>query len=206
MNSEEPKRTFVTLTIEGVDAQVAIDPGELFIDLPAWNPRYIRVREGDRIQEGDVGSQTTTEMAGPRLTSWVVESIAEETVTGTDVETGESQEWDRDLVVQRLGTGTFSVELTSFDRVSVTELDEWYGRHAAEGPEETRPYVIVIAYGNNGQKFTQLYAATDAGDWGSLELVQQDRHVEEFSDTVRNRFDDAVRDAIEVERDYHDTD
>ena len=66
-----------------------------------------------------------------------------------------------------------------------------------------KPYVVVVAYGNNGGKFTQLYAATEAGEWDSLEVVQQDAHVEEFSDELRTRFDDAVREALEVERRDH---
>ena len=102
-----------------------------------------------------------------------------------------------------LGAGEFSAELATFDRVSVTEIDEWGGRHSPKGAEEVKPSVVVIAYGNNGEKFTQLYAATDAGDWGSLEVVQQDSHVQAFSDELRTHFDDAVREALEVEQQYH---
>jgi hypothetical protein len=189
--------------IDGVEALVNLDPGELFIDLPASNPRFIRVQEGDRIQEGDVGTQSTAEMAGPLLTHWVIESITEETVIGRDTETNETRDWDREQLIQRLGAGEFSAELVTFDRVSVTEIEEWRGRHPPEASEEMKPYVVVVAYGNNGGKFTQLYAATEAGEWDSLEVVQQDAHVEEFSDELRTHFDDAVREALEVEQRYH---
>lgn len=91
MTNEQTKRTVEVQTIDGVDALVSTDPGEIFIDLPASNPRYIRVQEGDRIQEGDVGTQTTAQMAGPRLTHWVIELITAETVTGTDTRTGETE-------------------------------------------------------------------------------------------------------------------
>ncbi|WP_147438235.1 hypothetical protein [Haloferax sp. Atlit-109R] len=201
--TEHTKKTIETRTIDGVEALVNVDPEEIFIDLPASNPRYIRVQEGDRIQEGDVGTQSTAEMAGPLLTHWVVESITEETVIGRDTETNETREWDREQLVQRLGIGGLSAELSTFDRVSVTELEEWRGRHTSEGSEEVKPYVVVIAYGNNGGKFTQLYAATEAGDWDSLEVVQQDSHVQAFSDELRTHFDDAVREALEVEQRYH---
>jgi hypothetical protein len=203
MNHEHPKRTFVTRRIDGTDALVTTEPGELFIDLPVTNPRYIRVQEGDGIQEGDVASQSTAQMAGPLLTHWLVESITEETVTGTDTESGETRTWDRDQVVQQLGTGTLSAELSSFDRVSVTQLEEWRRRHTDEGAGEEEPYVVVVVYGNDGSKFTQLYAATEPGDWESLALVQQDRDVEAFSDAVRGQFDAAVADALEMERRYH---
>ena len=203
MTNEHSKRTVEGQTIDGVDALVSTDPGEIFIDLPASNPRYIRVQEGDRIQEGDVGTQTTAEMAGPRLTHWVIESITAETVTGTDTETGETEEWDRGYLTQRLGAGEFSAELTTFDRVSVTEIEEWRERHSTEGSEEVKPYVIAIAYGNNGEKFTQLYAATETGDWDSLEVVQQDTHVQSFNEELRKKLDDAIREALEVEQRYH---
>lgn len=197
------KKTVETRTIDGVEALVNIDPGEIFIDLPASNPRYIRVREGDRIQEGDVATRSTAEMAGPLLTHWVIESITVEAVTGRDTETDETREWDREQLVQRLGTGELSAELATFDRVSVTEIEEWGERHSSEGSREVKPYVVVVAYGNNGEKFTQLYAATDAGDWGSLEVVQQDTHVEGFSDELRAHFDEAIREALEVEQRFH---
>ena len=202
MTNEQTKRTVEVQTIDGVDALVSTDPGEIFIDLPASNPRYIRVQEGDRIQEGDVGTQTTAQMAGPRLTHWVIESITEETVTGTDTETGETEEWDRDYLTQRLSAGEFSAELTTFDRVSVTEIEEWGGRRPTEEPEEERPYVIAIAYGNNGEQFTQLYAATETGNWDSLEVVKQDTRVQEFDEELRKKLGDAIRRALDVEQRY----
>ncbi|WP_435361806.1 hypothetical protein [Haloarchaeobius sp. DFWS5] len=201
--TEQTKKTIVTRTIDGVEALVSVDPAEIFIDLPVSNPRYIRVQEGDRIQEGDVDTQSTAEMAGPLLTHWVIESITEETVIGRDTKTNETQEWDREQLIQRLGAGEFSTELTTFDRVSVTDLEDWRGRHTSEGSEEVKPYVVAVVYGNNGGKFTQLYAATEAGDWDSLEVVQQDSHVQAFSDELRTHFDDAVREALEVEKQYH---
>ncbi|WP_143423206.1 hypothetical protein [Halegenticoccus soli] len=142
-------------------------------------------------------------MSGPRLTKWRIESISTETVTGTNANTGETREWERDWLVQRLGAGEFSAELTTFDRVSVTEIDEWRERHSVEEIDEVKPYVIAIAYGNNGEKFTSLYAATEAGDWDSLELVQQDESVQNFSGALRERFDEAVHRTLEVEQRYH---
>ncbi|WP_231182859.1 hypothetical protein [Haladaptatus sp. DYF46] len=142
-------------------------------------------------------------MAGPLLTNWSIESITAETVTGTNTETGETREWDRDQLIHRLGAREFSAELTTFDRVSVTEIAEWRERHSVEGTEEEKPYVVAIAYGNNGEKFTQLYAATELGDWDSLEVVQEETNIQNFSDELRNRFDDAVHETLEVEQRYH---
>ncbi|WP_440009858.1 hypothetical protein [Halomicrococcus sp. SG-WS-1] len=203
MSKENPKQTLEVRTIDGVDTLVNTDAGEIFIDLPASNPRYIRVQEGDRIQEGDVSTKTTAEMAASGLTNWTIESITPETVTGTDIDSGETREWDREQLVQRLGGGGFSAELTTFDRVSVTEIEEWRGRHSAGDTDEVKPYVVAIAYGNNGEKFTQLYAATETGNWDSLEMVQQDGHIQNFGDELRQRFDDAVQKTLEVEQQYH---
>lgn len=202
MNDEYPRKVIEARTIDGIDALVNTDPGEIFIDLPASNPRYIRVQEGDRIQEGDVSTRTTAEMAGPLLTHWVIESITAESVAGTNTDTGEAREWDREQLIQRLGTGEYSAELTTFDRVSITEVEEWDVKRSAGESEEMNPYVIAIAYGNNGEKFTQLYAATEAGDWDTLEVVQQDRHVQNFSNELRKHFDDAIRKALEAEQRY----
>ncbi|WP_227379706.1 hypothetical protein [Haladaptatus halobius] len=142
-------------------------------------------------------------MGGPLLTKWDIESITTETVTGTNTDTGETREWVREQLTHRLGTREFSAELTTFDRICVTEVQEWRERHSVEDTEEVNPYVIVVAYGNNGEKFTQLYAATESGDWDSLEVVQQDTTIQNFSDELWNRFDDAVQKTLEVEQQYH---
>ncbi|MFC7203792.1 hypothetical protein ACFQJC_09710 [Haloferax namakaokahaiae] len=198
MSAKFPKRTEEARTIGGFDVLVNTDPGEIFIDLPASNPRYIRVREGDRIQEGDVSSRRSAELSGPLLTHWVVDSITIDTVTGTDTKTGETREWERDKLVQRLTVGEFSAELTTFDRVSVTEIEGLPGS-ASEESKWRNPYVIIVVYGNNGKKFTEVHAATVPGDWDSLEVVQRDSNVQHFSDDLRERFEGAIQRALQLE-------
>ncbi|WP_254769304.1 hypothetical protein [Salinilacihabitans rarus] len=190
-------------TIDGVEARITLDPGELFLDLPVQTPRYIRVQEGDRIQEGDVRTQTRETMDSQTLSEWTIDDISVDAVTGTHVETGESREWDREWLIQHLGTGGFSVELTDFNRVSVSETTGLRPAQSDAQSGTVAPHVIVTAYGNDGQRFTQLYSATEADDWDSLRLVDQDRHVREFSEELRERFDAAVARAIELEQRYH---
>ncbi|MFP8957010.1 hypothetical protein ACLI4Y_09800 [Natrialbaceae archaeon A-CW3] len=202
MDDHNSTRRHTFQTIDGVEAVIHLDPGELFLDLPANTPRYIRVQEGDQIQEGDVRTQTTQTMDSQTLSKWRVENISTDTVTGVDVDSGESQEWDRDWLIQHLGTGGFSVELTDFNRVSVSE-NAGLDRPHPDDEDEVSPHVIVIAYGNNGQRFTQLYSSTESGDWESLTLVKQDQHVLEFSEKLREKFDAAVARAIELEQQYH---
>ena len=203
MNDNEATRKHTFQTIDGVEALINLDPGELFLDLPANTPRYIRVREGDRIQEGDVRTQTSQTMNSQTLSKWRIETISTDTVTGVDVDTGASREWDREWLVRHLGTGGFSVELTDFNRVSVTETPGLETARGDDRDDEVSPHVVVTAYGNDGRHFTQLYSATEPGDWESLTLVNQDQHVREFGEELRETFDAAVDRAIELEQQYH---
>lgn len=203
MNERNPTQKHTLETIDGVEALINLDPGELFLDLPAHTPRYIRVREGDQIQEGDVRTQTSQTMRSQTLSKWRINTISIDTVTGVDIDTGESQEWDREGVVQRLGTGGFSVELTDFGRVNVSETTGLSMSHPDDQQDEVSPHAIVTVYGNNGQKFTQSYSATESGDWESLRLVKQDQHVQEFGEELREKFDAAVARALELERQYY---
>jgi hypothetical protein len=203
MNDHNLTRKHTFQTIDGVEALINLDPGELFLDLPANTPRYIRVQEGDQIQEGDVRTQTSQTMDSQTLSKWRIDAISTDTVTGVDIDTGENQEWEREWLIQHLGTGGFSVELTDFNRVSVSETTGLEAPHADDHDDEVSPHVIVTAYGNNGQKFIQLYSATEPSDWESIRLVKQDQHVEKFSEDVREKFDTAVTRAIQLEQRYH---
>lgn len=203
MDDHDPTQKHTFHTIDGVEALINLDPGELFLDLPANTPRYIRVQEGDQIQEGDVRTQTSQTMDSQTLSKWRVDNISTDDVTGVDVDTGKVQEWDRERLIQRLGTGGLSVELTDFDRVSVSETTGLGRSHADDQDDDVSPHVIVTVYGNNGQKFIQLYSATKPGDWESLQLVNQDQHVKEFSEDIQEKFDAAVTRAIQLEQQYH---
>lgn len=195
-------RTTVTQTIGGVESIVNTEPGEIYIDIPATSPRYIHVREGDRLLEGDIRSQTKEELESPTLKTWRVESISEDTVTAIDVDTDERQEWDREWLVKHLGVGEFSVGLRDFGRVSVARSREWDEGTTGDAESETKPTVIVTVYANDGERFTRRYAADRVGDWDSLTLDHQDARVDEFDEELRERFDDAVATAIDVERRY----
>ena len=183
------ERTLVSRTIEGVEALVGTDSGEIFIDVPAANPRYIRVRDGDVIQEGDVRSRTEEELASGSLEKWTIETIGPETVIGTDQESGERREWDRESLEQQLAIGGLSTNLTDFERVNVgaSKSEEEAGRRSDEKT------VTVTVYGNDSQKFTQSYRHADAGgDERILELIDSDDRVEEFEPDIRAKFDQAI--------------
>lgn len=203
MKDSTQTRTVETRAINDVDALVSTNPGEIFIDLPASNPRYIRLQEGDRIQEGDVSTRTSAEMAGPLLSHWTIDTITTETVHGTNTQSGKEREWDRENLIARLCAGEFSAELRTFDRVSVTEIEEWPGSKRDREDDMTRPYIVAVIYGNNGDKFTQLYAATVQGEWDSLQLVQQDTAITELSEPLQKSIETAVQTALTDEKQYH---
>ena len=184
-------RSFVSRTIEGVETLVSTEPGEIFVDVPDANARYVRVEEGDTVQEGDVRSRSAEELASDSLRKWRIESIGPETVIGTDRETDERREWDREELEQKLAIGTFSTNLNGFERATVGEATD-----ASNGEP-----VSVTVYGNDSRKFTQTYRPVDDTDRDErrLELATADDRVETFDDDLREQFDNTVALALRNE-------
>ena len=197
--SDDGDRKLVSRTIEGVETLVSTESGEIFIDVSAANARYLRVEEGDTVQEGDIRSRTAEELAAESLGKWTIETIGPETVIGTDQETGDRREWDRESLEQQLAIGGLSTNLTDFERVQVIEepnTSNQEGRHP-EGES-----VTVTVYGNDSRKFTQTYRliGDDAGDdERRLELTESDERVNRFETDLRDRFDKAVELALRNE-------
>lgn len=180
------ERKMESRTIEGTEALVNVESGEIFIDIPAASARYIRVKEGGTVREGDIRSRTEEELESPTLRKWTIETIGPETVIGTDQKTGERREWDREALERKLATGGLSTNLTDFERVDVTD------RKADDSDERS---VVAVVYGNDGRKFTQTFRHVDGetdGDERQLEPKKADERIEEFEADLRERFDRAV--------------
>ncbi|WP_254535575.1 hypothetical protein [Halomarina litorea] len=191
-------RKLISRTIDGVEALVNTESGEIFIDVPAETPQYIRVGEGDVIREGDVRSRAEKELDSSTLKRWTVERIGRKTVVGTDEETGERREWERDSLERQLATGGLSTTLTDFERTNVVG-----GTKTADHEGEmSRESVVVILYGSDGRKFTQTYRVTGVGTDGDgqrVELVESDKRAEAFEPALRERFDQTAEDALRKE-------
>ncbi|WP_254528073.1 hypothetical protein [Natrinema gelatinilyticum] len=193
------QQKLVSRSIEGTEALVSTEPGEIYLDVPAANPRYIRVEEGDTVQEGDIRSRTAEELESESLAKWSIDTIGPETVIGTDRETGQRREWDRESLEQKLAIGGFSTELTDFERVTVS------GGAGASKPEgRGSDEISVTVYGNDSRKFTETYrrADTDAdavAEERRLELTESDERVERFDPALRERFDQVVELALRNE-------
>lgn len=196
-SGSETTRTLVSRTIEGTDVLVSTEPGEIFLDIPATSPRYIRVEEGGVVQEGDVRGKSSMELESASLKKWRIAEIGSHTVRGVDLDSGESREWDRKTLETRLGVGEYSTDLTDFERVSVTQAGGW--DEYEESDREKEPYVMAIVYGNNGRKFTQTYRFVEPGEERLLELARRDRKTEEFDEDLRARFEKATELALRSE-------
>lgn len=196
MTHEERETTIVTREIQGVMAGIGLDEHEIFIDLPINRPIYIRVREGDHIQEGDVRARGTfelgtggSELASTTLQTWVVEEIASDVVTVRDLTTDEPEQWDRMECEENLATGVVSTNLTEFERITVIQTGPW----DEEGSDT--PHLTVAAYGNDGRKFSRTYRLLDA-DSGEIEQWYQDRSIETFDDNLAIEFERAIETAL----------
>lgn len=197
--SAKNARNLVPRTIEGVETLVSTTSGEIFIDVPAANPRYIRVEEGDTVQEGDIRSQTVDELAAVSLKKWTIETIGPETVIGTDQSTSERREWDRKSLEQKLAIGSLSTDLTNFERVNVSGKPNVSNQERRQLDEEA---VTVTVYGNDSRKFINTYRLVGDGAGGDerrLELLESDERIKKFDPALRERFDQAVELALRNE-------
>ena len=192
-------RNLISRTIEDVEALVNTGPGEIFLDVPAADPRYIRVSEGDTVQEGDIRSRAEEELEAPSLRKWRIEKIESETVTGVDLDSSEQDEWDREAFERKLATGGYSAKLSDFERVNVIGTS---GTNTDEAAGSDGESVNVVVYGNDGRKFTRTYRRIDgdAGGAGTrLELTEPGERTAEFDDELQERFDQAVEHALRDE-------
>lgn len=155
-----------------------------------------------------------------------IAAIGPETIIGTDRETGERREWDREVLEHKLAVAGYSTNLTDFERVNVGVSNAT----DREGRRSDEKSVTVTVYGNDSRKFTQKYRFVDDDideldgdvrggaergderdavggderddvddDERRLVLAESDDRVERFEDGLRERFDQAVELALRNE-------
>lgn len=197
---ENSTTTTTTRRFEGYDARFGTDPEEIYIELRMGSPAYVHVREGDYLQEGDVFHRERIG-ASPRLATWEVEEITPDHVTGRDLGTGERVKMDREEVEKGLAVGRYSTNLTDFEWLSVYQVGRWaeYDEDDDSGTRYTgRPYVSVVAYGDNGRTYGRRYRFV-APESNELALWKEDKPRGGFSEEVADRLDRRVREALEVD-------
>jgi hypothetical protein len=177
------------------DAEYQTAPDELFIVVRPGRPMYIRVTPGDHVQEGDAFHRER--MGETRhLPTWEVTEITPSHVLGREVGSDDEKRWDREELERGLVVGRYSTDLTDFERISVIQTGRW--SEYDESPEQTgtryngRPYVTVVAYGDNGERYGRRYRFVE-GTEDHLELWTQDAAIDRFRDGVRARLDERAR-------------
>lgn len=203
MSDDEPDietTTTTTRRIAGHDALFGTDPDELYLELRVGRPSYIRVRVGDYLQEGDAFHRDQLGMDSPTIATWEVVEITPGRVVGRDIRDDEPAEWERAAIEQGLAVGTYSTNLTDFERLSVHEVGRRGEDDGSDGEYRYTgaPYVAVVAYGDNGLKYGRRYRFADE-EAATLELWTQDDPVEGLDRTVRERLDQRVREALEAD-------
>lgn len=192
--------TTTTRRFQGFDARFGTDPAEIHIELRLGSPSYIHVRVGDLLQGGDAFHRDRI-YESPRLATWEVMEITPEEVVATHVTSGEEVTMARDEVERGLAVGRYSTNLTDFEWISVYQVGRWadYEDGADTGTQYTgRPYVSVVAYGDNGRKYGRRYRFTEP-DSSELVLWKEDRPARGFTPEVAARLDERVRSALRGE-------
>lgn len=198
----EARTTTTTRRFEGFDARFGTDPEAIYIELRLGSPAYIHLQEGDYLQEGDAFRREQIGISSPTLDTWKVIEITPESVVVRDIKTGEETAMDREEVEKGLAIGRYSTNLTDFEWVSVYQAGTWEEYDPDDGDHGTtytgRPYVSVVAYGDNGLKYGRRYRFVDRGT-NELSLWKQDEPRGGFSEEVVERLDQRVEEALEAE-------
>lgn len=192
--TDESIRSLESRTIGGTEVLVSTESNEIFLDVPATGQDYIRVVKGELVREGDVQSHYDRDLDPPTLQAWRVDEITAESVRGTNIDTGDPNEWDRESLEQQLADGTLSTDLTDFERADVPQ------QTATESGGD-QPDVTVTIYGNNGQRFQQRFHPIDdiEASGCQLELTHSDPKVDAFDADLREKFMRAVEIALQSE-------
>lgn len=176
---------------------------EIYLELRLGSPAYVHVREGDHFQEGDAFHREQIGTNSPTLETWKVNEVTPEVVVARDVATGEEVVMDREGVEEGLAVGRYSTDLTDFEWVSVYQVGDWDDYDPDDEGSGTRytpgrPYVSVVAYGDNGLKYGRRYRFVDP-DGDELALWKSDRPIGGFDDEVADRLERRVRSALEAD-------
>lgn len=189
-----------TKRFTGFDARFGTHPDEIYVELRLGSPAYIHVREGEYLQEGDAFHREQLRTNSPTLDTWGVLDITPETVVGRDIDTGEEVTMDRTEVEKGLAIGRYSTNLTDFEWISTYQVGDW-DRYDPDDEARTRytgrPYVSVVAYGDNGLKYGRRYRFVEP-ESDEVALWKDDTLDRGFSNEVARRFDERVREALEA--------
>jgi hypothetical protein len=179
--------------IQGREARVRLDPRAIHVEWRPGRPVYYGVRVGDRIKDADADVESI------RIDEWTVREITSERVVGEHVRTGERREWDRRELETGLVIGRYATNLSAFELVTALPVGSWDAADegdADDGLYHGRPYVSVVAYGNNGEKYGRRYWRGERGAESHLEPWNEDVKARELAPSVGASLDETVRRAL----------
>jgi hypothetical protein len=185
-------------TIQGREALVHRRPDEVFVEWRAGQPVYFGVRVGDRLKDAD------SDVSSPRIAEWTVTEITPTRVVGEHVDSGERREFDRARLEGGLIVGNYATNLSGFARVAVHAVGDWDGYDPEADTADSsrvyrgRPYVTVVAYGNNGRKYGLRYRYVDEGS-ETVTLWEEDAAVDALDEELRNQLFSTVESALVAE-------
>ncbi|WP_380679208.1 hypothetical protein [Salinigranum sp. GCM10025319] len=184
-------------TIQGREALVHRRPDEVFVEWRAGQPVYFGVRLGDRLKDAD------SDVSSPRIAEWTVTEISPTRIVGEHVDSGERREFDRARLERGLVVGNYATNLSEFARVAVHAIGDWgeYDPDAADSSRvyRGRPYLTVVAYGNNGRKYGLRYRYVDEGSAEAVTLWEEDTAVDALDEELRNQLFSTVESALAAE-------
>jgi hypothetical protein len=183
-------------TIAGQEARIGTAPDELRVEWRPGRAVYHRVRVGDLLKDAD------SDVSSPRIDEWRVTAITPDRVVGEDTKTGAVREWDRETLERGLVIGNYATNLTDFELVTAYPVGSWADYGTDEGDEYAyhgRPYLTVVAYGDNGQKYGRRYRFVEDGNDTDIELSEEDMKTERIGDDLRARLDAVVEAALETD-------
>jgi hypothetical protein len=180
--------------VQGREVKSLQYPDELYVEWRPGRAVYYGVRVGDRIKDADADVESV------RIDEWEVTEVTPDRVVGRNAKTGDEQTWDREDMERYLVTGRYATNLSDFALVTAYPVGSWegYDPEATTGLEyHGRPYLTVVAYGNNGEKYGLRYRFTDEGDRTHVTLAEKDPKVSRLTPEMRDRLDEVVRSALE---------
>jgi hypothetical protein len=184
-------------TIQGREALVHRHPDEVYVEWRAGQPVDFGVRVGDHVKDADA------DVSSPRIAEWRVTEITPTRVVGEHTGSGDRREFDRARLERGLVVGNYATNLSAFARVAVHAVGSWdaYDPDADETGViyRGRPYVTVVAYGNNGRKYGLRYRYVEDGNDRDVTLWKEDAPVDALDDELRRRLFTAVESALTAE-------
>lgn len=176
-------------TIQGQETLVRELPDELYIEWRPGRPVYFGVRVGDRIKDAD------RDVESAHITEWEVVEITPDRVVGENVTTGERTEWDRRDLEAALVLHRYATNLSEFATLTIHPIGSW--TEYDSGTIAHEPYLHVVVFGNNGERYGRRYRFVEQGETTEIELSDQDASIDRLPADLQRRLDERVRRALE---------